>query len=79
MSLPDKRAMLQPILDEMERGWTIKKPSPSNPTDVEELCIFQKADENKQVEIEIPNSYFTDADQQHKLKPWVQRAIRKAR
>jgi hypothetical protein len=39
-NLPDKRAILQPILDSIEPGWTIAKPSPHNPTDVDNDCIF---------------------------------------
>ena len=78
-SLPDKRAILQPILDEIEPGWTIVKPSPLNPTDVEEECIFQKRDDHKEAQVGIPNRYFQDADQRYKIQPHVESAINNAK
>ncbi len=77
-TLPDKRAILKPILDGIESGWTIVKPSPLNPTDVEGECIFQKGG-SKEARVQIPNTYFQDADQRHKIKPLVEVAIRNAK
>lgn len=77
-SLPDKRAILQPILDDIESGWTIVRPSSLNPKDIEIGCFFQKTDENKEARVRIPNAYFQDADQQHNIKPLVEVAIRNA-
>ena len=77
-SLPDKRAILQPILDDIESGWTIVRPSSLNPKDIEIGCIFQKPDENKEARVRIPNAYFPDADQRHNIKPLVEVAIRNA-
>ncbi len=74
--LPDKRVILQPILDEIESGWTIVKPSSLDPTDIEAECIFQKGD--KEARTEIHSTYFRDADQRHKIKPLVEFAIRNA-
>ncbi len=37
----DKRKALQPVLDSIEKGWQIVKPSPLNPNDLETECIFQ--------------------------------------
>ena len=37
----DKRKALQPVLDSIEKGWQITKPSPLNPDDLETECIFQ--------------------------------------
>ena len=37
----DKRKALQPVLDSIEKGWQITKPSPLNPNDLETECIFQ--------------------------------------
>jgi len=31
----DKRKALQPVLDSIEKGWQITKPSPLNPGDLE--------------------------------------------
>ena len=38
----DKRKALQPVLDSIEKGWQITKPSPLNPNDLETECIFQQ-------------------------------------
>ncbi len=77
-TLLDKRTIVQPILDGIELGWTIVKPSRFNPTDVEEECIFQKGG-SKEARVQIPNPYFQDADQRHKIKPLVEDAIRNAK
>ena len=76
--LPNKRVILQPILDEIESGWTIVMPSQLNPKDIEIGCFFQKTDENKEARVRIPNAYFQDADQRHNIKPLVEVAIRNA-
>ncbi len=77
-TLPDKRAILQPILDEIESGWTIVKPSRLTPTDVEEECIFQKGG-SKEARVRIPNTCFQDVYQRHKIKPLVEEAIKNAK
>ena len=55
----DKRKALQPVLDSIEKGWQIVKPSPLNPYDFETECIFQhRAAGHEQVRIVIDNSLF---------------------
>ncbi len=55
----DKRKALQPVLDSIEKGWQIIKPSPLNPDDLETECIFQHgAAGHEQVRIVIDNSLF---------------------
>ena len=55
----DKRKALQPVLDSIEKGWQIVKPSPLNPDDLETECIFQhRAAGHEQVRIVIDNSLF---------------------
>ena len=44
----DKRKALQPVLDSIEKGWQITKPSPLNPSDLETECIFQQHSKGKQ-------------------------------
>ena len=77
--LPNKRLILQPILDAIEPGWTIMKPTPLNPTDVDTLCIFQKPADYKQEQVAIDNSYFEDVGERHKIRPLVEAAIRNAK
>ena len=55
----DKRKALQPVLDSIEKGWQITKPSPLNPDDPETECIFQhRAPGHEQIRIVIDNSLF---------------------
>ena len=55
----DKRKALQPVLDSIEKGWQITKPSPLNPDDLETECIFQHgAASHEQVRIVIDNGLF---------------------
>jgi hypothetical protein len=53
-----KRQILQRVLDTIEPGWQIKKPSPTNPNDPELICIFQKPGEHKEADIPINISLF---------------------
>jgi hypothetical protein len=58
----DKRKALQPVLDSIEKGWQITKPSPRNPNDLETECIFQHTVKgHKQVRIVIDNGLIDSA------------------
>ncbi len=54
----DKRKALQPVLDSIEKGWQITKPSPLNPNDLETECIFQQTVKGQQVRIVIDNGLY---------------------
>ena len=55
----DKRKALQPVLDSIEKGWQITKPSPLNPNDLETECIFQQTVKgHKQIRIVIDNGLY---------------------
>jgi hypothetical protein len=66
-----KREILQPILDDIEPGWTIFKPSADN--DVETACIFQHIHDYRQAEVEIPNEYLStnDFEEIERLVKWA--------
>jgi hypothetical protein len=53
-----KRQILQRILDTIEPGWQVKKPSPTNPNDPELICIFRKPADYKEADIPINISLF---------------------
>jgi len=76
--LPDKRAILKSIIDRIEPGWHIKKPSPLNPTDIEHQVILQHPDTYKEVSVPLENSLFQDVGQRQKLEHLVREAIQKA-
>lgn len=59
----NKRQILQPILDKIEPGWIIKRPSAFNPCDVDYICVFQKPSEYKQAHADISTKFF----EQHNL------------
>ncbi len=76
--LPNKRETLQVLLDEIEPGWQIKKPSPVDPYDVEYACIFQKPSEYKEATAWIPNTLFQDGPLE-RVREILVDSVRKAR
>ncbi len=58
--LVNKREVLQPMLDKIEPGWSIKKPSPRDPCDVDHTCIFQRLQpgDYREATAAIPNEFF---------------------
>jgi len=72
-----KREILQAILDKEEELWIIMKPSRFNPTDPDDLCIFQNPAEHKEARIEIPNSWFENREFQ-RIEEAVQTALQNA-
>lgn len=77
--LTNKRQILQPILDSIEAGWHIKKPSPLAPGDVEELCIFQHPKAYREARVAIANKQFWVNGRQHEIEPIVRYAIQNAK
>lgn len=62
MGLVDKRRILQPVLDKIEAGWIIKRPSQLNPCDVDYICVFQNPSEYKEATAEISTKLFDEPD-----------------
>ena len=58
MTIVNKRAILQPMLDKIELGWVIAKPDPLNPCEIETKCIFQHPVGYREVNIAIGNDLF---------------------
>ena len=58
--LVNKREILQPMLDNIEPAWWIKKPSPLDPCDVEYMCIFQHTGDYREATVDIKTELFTD-------------------
>jgi hypothetical protein len=73
-----KRQILQRILDTIESGWQVKKPSPTHPNDPELICIFQRPAENKEADIPINISLFKRR-RIDEIRELVELAIRNAR
>lgn len=69
----NKREILQPILDKIEQGWQIEKPSSLNPCDFEAECIFQHQLGSREIKINIDNDLF-----QHGKLEEIERIVRSA-
>jgi len=74
---PNKREILQSILDQEEDLWIIIKPSRLNPSDPDELCVFQSPSQYKEAKIEIPISWFENRELS-KIEQAVKEALQKA-
>ena len=61
-TLPNKREVLQSILDKEDDPWIIMKPSRNDPTDPEDLCVFQNPARWKEARVEIPISWFLNQE-----------------
>jgi hypothetical protein len=64
MEVPDKRKMIQSIIDDEEAGWIIMKPSIQNPNDPDRQCVFENSAKLTEATVEIPNEWF----HQHELE-----------
>ena len=73
----NKREILETILLEEEDLWIIIKPSRFNPSDPDELCVFQSPAAYKEAAIEIPWRWFRDQELD-KIEQAVKDAIRSA-
>jgi hypothetical protein len=79
MTIVNKRAILQPMLDKIELGWVIAKPDPLNPCDIATKCIFQHRVGYREVNIAIGNDLFQLGkldDIENLVRPAIQAAER---
>ena len=74
-TLPNKREILESIINEQGDFWIIMKPSRNNPTDPDYLCVFQNPAEYKEARVEIPTAWFTD-EQFDRIQSAVWHAIK---
>jgi hypothetical protein len=77
MELPNKREMIQAVIDEEPEPWIIMKPSRQDPMDREPLCIFENPAEGTQASAEIPLEWFQNCEFE-KIKQAIQRSLRHA-
>ena len=75
--LVNKREILQPMLDNIEPGWFIKKPSPLDPCDIDYLCIFQHTGDYRETSADIRTDLFADGKLEE-IERLVKRAINNA-
>lgn len=74
---PSKREILQSILDQEEDLWIIIKPSRLNPSDPDELCVFQSPSQYKEARAKIPTSWF-EKRELSKIEQAVKEALQRA-
>jgi hypothetical protein len=77
MELPNKREMIQAVIDDEQEPWIIMKPSRQDPMDQEPLCIFENPAEDTQARVEIPLEWFQNR-QLEKIKQAIQQSLRNA-
>jgi hypothetical protein len=58
MTVPDKRKIIQSIIDDEEGPWIVMKPSVANPNDPDPLCIFENPGKLSEASVEIPPEWF---------------------
>ena len=75
--LPNKREIIQAVIDEEEEPWIIMKPSRQDPTDQEAVCVFENPAEQTQAKVEIPVTWFENRELQ-KIKMAIQQSLRHA-
>ena len=68
----DRRKRLQEILDEIEPGWFVIRPT--GPGDIVSLCILQKPSDHKEACDDIPQKWFEDGED-HLIRYKVREAI----
>jgi hypothetical protein len=62
MPVPDKRKIIQSIIDDEEGPWIVMKPSVANPNDPDRLCIFENPGKLTEASVEIPPEWFQKND-----------------
>jgi hypothetical protein len=77
MGLPNKREIIQTIVDDEPESWIIMKPSRRDPADPEPLCIFENPAADTQARAEIPLEWFQQRELS-KIKQAVQESLRNA-
>jgi hypothetical protein len=75
---PNKREMIQAIIDDEPEPWIIMKPSRQDPADSEPLCIFENPAADTQARAEIPLEWF-QRRKLGKIKESIQQSLRQAK
>jgi dienelactone hydrolase len=73
----NKRAMIQSIIDDEPEPWIIMKPSRKNPTDPEDLCIFENPAAQTRACTRIPLAWFRNREMD-RIKRTIQESLGQA-
>ena len=74
MRLPSKREMIQAVIDEEPEPWIIMKPSRRDPTDTEELCIFENPVNQTRATAQLPLAWFEKGELE-KIKETIRQSL----
>jgi hypothetical protein len=77
MGLPNKREVIQAVIDDEPEPWIVMKPSRQNPTDPEPVCIFENPAAGTQARAEIPLEWF-QSHELERIKQVIQQSLRNA-
>jgi len=78
MAVPNKRKIIQTIIDDEEGPWIIMKPSVQNPNDPDQLCIFENPGNLTEAKVEIPSEWF-QKNEQEKIRQAIHEGLQHAR
>jgi hypothetical protein len=78
MAVSNKRAIIQRVIDDEEGPWIIMKPSVTNPTDPERLCIFENPAKLTEARIDIPPEWF-QKNELEKIRQAIHEGLQHAR
>lgn len=77
LSHQNKRAIIQSIIDDEPEPWIIMKPSRKNPTDPEDLCIFENPAAQTRASARIPLAWFHNREMD-RIKRTIQESLGQA-
>jgi hypothetical protein len=78
MAAPNKRKVIQSIIDDEEGPWIVMKPSVANPNDPDRLCVFENPGKLTEASVEIPLEWFQKNDLE-KIRRAIHDALQHAR
>jgi hypothetical protein len=78
MAAPNKRKIIQSIIDDEEGPWIIMKPSVTNPADGDRLCIFENPGKLTEAQVEIPLEWF-QRNELEKIRQAIHQGLQHAR
>jgi hypothetical protein len=78
MAVPEKRKVIQAIIDDEEGPWIIMKPSITNPNDPDPVCVFENPAKLTEATVELPSEWF-QKNELEKIRQAIHDALQQGR
>lgn len=78
MAVPNKRKIIQSIIDDEDGPWIVMKPSILNPNDPDRMCIFENPAKVTEATVEIPPEWF-QKNELEKIRQAIHQGLEHAR